>query len=277
AGYEVLKTNQPQLLHFGVADETAWQVGLACGGSIDVFVSILNQDVFQHTKSIYKHEHSGVHITVIAGSDQLIGKELILTEDNKVFGSIGNEWNEQVLNLAKESLVQRNSRRVMLNDNVEIFLSVIQPSPTLVIVGGVHIAKALVSLAKTLGYRTILVDPRESWGNTERFPKVDVIMQTWVDEAFAKININSSTAIAVLTHDPRIDDPAIKIALNSSAFYVGALGSKATNAKRNQRLLSDGLSESQISKNHAPIGLDIGAQNPEEIALAIMSEVVKSF
>lgn len=274
AGMQVLKTNHPQLLHFGVADETAWKVGLACGGSIDIFVHALNQEVFRHLKSIYRNEISAIHVTVIAGSDNLLGKEIIVTEDKQVFGSIGNEWNAQVLNLAMESL---SSRRVVLNENVEAFMSVIQPSPTLVIVGGVHIAKALVSLAKTLGYQTILVDPRQAWGNAERFPNVDLILQTWVDTAFAQINLNSSTAIAVLTHDPKIDDPAIKLALNSSAFYVGALGSKTTNAKRNQRLLSDGVSESQINKIHAPIGLDIGAQNPEEIALAIMSEVVKSF
>ncbi|MBX3037735.1 MAG: XdhC family protein [Anaerolineales bacterium] len=277
AGYEVLKNNQPQLLHFGVADETAWEVGLACGGSIDVFVNVLSQGIFQHLKSIYSNENSAIHITVIAGSDKLIGKEIIITEDKQVFGSLGNEWDSKVLNLAMESLSQRASRRVELNEDTEIFMQTIQPAPTLVIVGGVHIAIALVSLAKTLGYQTILIDPRKAWGNAERFPNVDKLIQSWINEAFAKININSSTAIAVLTHDPKIDDPAIKIALNSSAFYVGALGSKTTNAKRIQRLLDDGVSESHINKIHAPIGLDIGAQNPEEIALAIMSEVVKSF
>jgi xanthine dehydrogenase accessory factor len=274
AGYQVLKTNQPQLLHFGVADETAWEVGLACGGSIDIFVHVLNQEVFQHLKSIYSNESSAIHVTVIAGSDNLLGKEIIITEDKQVFGSLGNEWNVQVLNLAMETL---SSRRVMLNEDVEVFISTIQPSPTLIIVGGVHIATALVSLAKTLCYQTILIDPRKAWGNAERFPNVDLIIQAWVDEAFAKININSSTAIAVLTHDPKIDDPAIKLALNSSAFYVGALGSKSTNAKRHKRLLNDDVNESQLSRLHAPIGLDIGAQNPEEIALAIMSEIVKSY
>lgn len=277
AGYEVLKTNQPKLLHFGVADETAWEVGLACGGSIDIFVNTLNSENFQHIKSIYQNESPAIQVTVIAGSDKFLGKEIIITEDKQAFGSIGNEWDKKVLNLVMESLSQNTSRRVDLNEDIQVFVSLIQPSPTLVIIGGVHIAKALVSLAKTLGYQTILIDPRKAWGNAERFPNVDMIIQSWIDEAFEKINLNSSTAIAVLTHDPKIDDPAIKIALNSSAFYVGALGSKTTNAKRNQRLLSDGVSESQINKIHAPIGLDIGAQNPEEIALAIMSEVVKSF
>lgn len=277
AGMQVLKKNQPQLLHFGVTDETAWQVGLACGGNIDIFVNVLNPEFFEHVKKTLSSEVSAAHITVTRGSDKLLGKEVIVTEDRLAFGSLGNEWDSTVLSLAMETVLQRTSRRVELNEEVEIFIGVIQPPPTLVIVGGVHIAVALVSLAKTLGYQTIVVDPRKAWGNETRFPNVDTLIQSWIDEAFANISINSSTAIAVLTHDPKIDDLAIKLALNSSAFYVGALGSKTTNAKRNQRLLSDGVSQSQINKIHAPIGLDIGAQNPEEIALAIMSEVVKSF
>jgi xanthine dehydrogenase accessory factor len=165
----------------------------------------------------------------------------------------------------------------MLNEDVEIFMEAIVPPPTLVIVGGVHIAIALVSLAKTLGYRTILIDPRQFWGSEERFPHVDQLLQSWADDAFRQIQITRSTAVVMLTHDPKIDDPALKISLISPAFYVGALGSKATNAKRRERLLNDGMSKSQLSRLHAPIGLDIGAQTPEEIALAIMSEVVKSF
>lgn len=277
AGLEVLKTNQPQFLHFGVADETAWGVGLACGGSIDIFVNVLNPVFFQQVKTVLENEISAVHAVVIRGTDKLLGKEVIIAEDIQTFGSLGNEWDSRVLSLAMETLSHRSSRRVKLNEDIEIFMGMIQPSPTLAIVGGTHISIALVALAKTLGYKTIVIDPRKAWGNAERFPNVDVLIQAWIDEAFGQIKINSSTAVAVLTHDPKIDDPAIKIALNSSAFYVGALGSKTTNAKRRERLLNDGVSESQINKIHAPIGLDIGAQNPEEIALAIMSEVVKSF
>jgi xanthine dehydrogenase accessory factor len=164
-----------------------------------------------------------------------------------------------------------------LSEGIEIFVDVILPPPILVIVGGVHIAIALVSLAKALGYRTILIDPRRWWGNEERFPHVDMLIQSWIPDAFLQINLTRSTAIAMLTHDPKLDDPALKIALNSPAFYVGALGSKTTHAKRVKRLLSDGLSESQLSRLHAPIGLDIGAQSPEEIALSIMSEVVDTY
>jgi xanthine dehydrogenase accessory factor len=147
----------------------------------------------------------------------------------------------------------------------------------LIVVGGVQIAIALISLAKTLGYQTIMIDPRSAWGNEERFPHVDRLIQAWPEDAFQRVNVTRSTAIVMLTHDPKLDDPALKIALNGPAFYVGALGSKSTNAKRRERLLGGGMSELGWSRLHAPIGLNIGAQTPEEIALAIMAEVVESY
>lgn len=277
AGYESLKTNRPQLLHFGVADETAWEVGLACGGSIDIFIQPLQLEFFQILRSALIDETPVVHITVIRSADDLIGRELLVSENGLIAGSLGNEWNDAVLKVGIQALSQGISQRAQLNEATEVFLDVLLPSPTIVVVGGVHIAVALVSLAKTLGYRTILIDPRKAWGNAERFPNVDVLLQSWIDDAFRQINITRSTAIASLTHDPKLDDPALKIALNSSAFYVGALGSKTTNAKRRERLLNDGVTESQLARLHTPIGLDIGASTPEEIALAILSEVVKSF
>lgn len=276
AGIESLKTKQPQLLHFGVADETAWEVGLACGGNIDIFVQALDADIFHALRSAVTDEMQAAHVTVIRGPDEILGREMIVFENGNVQGVVGNEWDEAVLKIGKDALLQGSSRRVMLNETVEVFADVILPPQTLILVGGVHIAIALVSLAKTLGYRTILVDPRNAWGNKERFPHVDQLIQAWPDDAFQKIQITRSTAIAMLTHDPKLDDPALKIALSSSAFYVGALGSKATHAKRRARLLNDGMTESQLSRLRAPIGLDIGAQSPEEIALAIMAEIVEA-
>lgn len=273
AGMEVLQTDHPQLLHFGVADETAWGVGLMCGGSIDVFVQPLEAQIFQEIKQVINNEESAIHVTVIDGAGELLGKQVLIQDNQIQYGSLGNEIDSRVLSLSPEV----SAPQQLIIEDVQVFTNIIRPAPTLVIVGGAHIAIPLVSLAKTIGYQTILIDPRKAWGNETRFPHVDKLIQSWVDDAFEQINVNSSTAIAVLTHDPKIDDPAIKLALNSSAFYVGALGSKKTNAKRRERLLNDGMSESQLSRLHAPIGLDIGAQNPEEIALAIMSQIVQTF
>ncbi|HEX5809253.1 MAG TPA: XdhC/CoxI family protein, partial [Anaerolineales bacterium] len=265
-----------RLLHFGVADETAWDVGLACGGSIDIFVKPLDPAFFPALRAAWVEEIHAVHVTVVRGSEHLLGREMLVREDGTVAGMIGNHRHENVLQLARDVLSEGRSRRVMLGEETELFLEIISPSPTLVVVGGVHITVALVSLAKTLGFRTVVVDPRSVWGNEERFPEVDQLIQAWPQVAFAQIKITRSTAVVMLTHDAKLDDPALKIALDSPAFYIGALGSKTTNANRRERLLRDGLSEAQLSRLHAPIGLDIGAETPEEIALAIMAEVVET-
>ena len=224
-----------------------------------------------------EHEQQAVAVTVVRGPDEILGREILVHEDDKLTGTLGGEWDGIMIQLAREVLSNGTSRRVGLNEDIEIFLEVILPAPVLVIVGGVHIAISLTSLAKTLGYRTIVIDPRGAWGNKERFPNVDQLIEAWPDDAFKQIQVTRATAIAMLTHDPKLDDPALKIALSSPAFYVGVLGSKSTHIKRRERLLSDGISEALLSRLHAPIGLDIGASAPEEIALAIMSEVVKSF
>jgi len=274
AGIQSLKTNRPQLLHFGIADETAWEVGLACGGSIDVFVKPLDNDFFEELRSALENNEPLLVATVIRGPDPLLGRELLIRDQSRFTGWPGNEWNGQIDRLASEIFPQGISRRVVLNDDTELFFETILPPPTLVMVGGVHIAIALSSLAKTLGYRTIVIDPRKAWGDPKRFSDVDRLIQAWPEDAFGQIEITRSTAIATLTHDPKLDDPALKYALSSPAFYVGALGSTTTQSKRRERLSREGLSESQLDRLHGPIGLDINAQTPEEIALAIMAEVV---
>jgi len=274
AGVETLKTHQPQLLHFGVADETAWDVGLACGGSIDIFVKPLDPSFFDTLQSVYVEELPAVIATVVRGNDENLGREVLLSEDGSIVGSLGVDLDESALDLARQALEQGVSRNVDLDETTELFLEVILPPPTLIAVGGVHITIALMALAKMLGYRTVVVDPRSAFGNAERFPNVDKLIQAWPDEAFKQVPITRSTAVAMLTHDPKLDDPALKIALPSPAFYVGALGSRTTQAKRHQRLLDEGLSETQLDRLRGPIGLDIKARTPEEIAVSIMAEIV---
>ena len=274
AGVDVLKTGRPQLLHYGVADETAWEVGLACGGSIDIFVKPLDEDFFKEVRAALVEEKPAVVVTVVRGPDAIVGREMLVHEEGRVTGTIGEEWDEVAVRAAREALAEGQSQRVLLGEDVEVFADVLLPPPTLIAVGGVHITIALVALAKTLGYRTVVVDPRSAFGSEARFPDVDQLIQAWPQEAFEQIPITRATAIAMLTHDPKLDDPALKIALTSPAFYVGALGSRTTQAKRRQRLLEEGLTEEQLDRLHGPIGLKIGAGTPEEIALSIMSEIV---
>jgi xanthine dehydrogenase accessory factor len=274
AGMEVLNSNRPQMLHFGVADETAWEVGLACGGSIDIFIQPLNSEIFSALCSILAQEQPAVSLIVIRGPEGLLGREMLFLPNGDVTGAINDELDATALSIARQALAQGESQRVNLNEEVEAFVEVILPPPTVIAVGGVHITIALMALAKTLGYRTVVIDPRSAFGNETRFPQVDQLIQLWPEEAFQQIPITRSTAIAMLTHDPKLDDPALKIALSSSAFYVGALGSKTTQSKRRQRLLGEGLTESQLRRLHGPIGLGIGAGTPEEIAMSIMAEIV---
>ena len=276
-GVQVLKSNRPKLLHFGVADETAWEVGLACGGSIDIFVKPLDTEFYKSLHSVLVEEQPAALVTVVKGPDELLGREMLVREQGEVTGTINDELDTRALNIAKEALTGGESCRVMLNEDVEVFLEVILPPPTLIAVGGVHITIALMALAKTLGYRTVVVDPRTAFGSEERFPNVDQLIQKWPQDAFQEIPLTRSTAVAMLTHDPKLDDPALRIALPSPAFYVGALGSKTTQAKRRQRLLDDGLTEEQLNRLHGPIGLEIGAGTPEEIAMSIMAEIVAAW
>lgn len=276
-GLHVLKTGKPQLLHFGVADETAWEVGLACGGQIDVFVEPLDRAFFEARRGQLLADRPHAVATIIQGSEDLLGREVLLSGDAPVADTSENGLSEQVLAKARQAQVDGSSQRFMLQAEkapVEVFVEVVAPAPTLVIVGGVHIAVALTSIAKALGYRTVVIDPRRSFGSPERFPHVDELIQAWPQEAFARIDLNDKTAVAMLTHDPKIDDPALQIVLDSPAFYVGALGSQKTQANRRQRLLDSGLTSEQLDRLHGPIGLDIGGRAPEEIALAVMAEIV---
>jgi xanthine dehydrogenase accessory factor len=274
AALEVLKSGQPRLLQFGVADETAWDVGLSCGGNIQVFVRPINPKVVQTWKEEDKRGKTLASLMVIAGPQDILGKEIALHEDKT---TVEGDLEPQALDYAQREISHAKPQRFQPDDSVlKYFLNVHRPLPTLIVVGGVHIAIPLVSLAKTLGYRTVVVDPRRMFGSQTRFPNVDQLIQAWPEAAFEDISLTSSSAVAMLTHDPKIDDPALKIVLRSAAFYIGALGSRKTHAKRRQRLLDEGMSESQLERLHAPIGLNLGGRAPEEIALAIMAEIVQA-
>ena len=156
----------------------------------------------------------------------------------------------------------------------KVFLTVYVPAPQLVIIGAVHISQALAPIGKLLGYDVTIVDPRTAFASTERFPDVKVVAE-WPDQALPPLHLDHYTAFVALTHDPKIDDPALTHALNRDCFYIGALGSQKTHARRVERLKAQGLSEVTIARIHAPIGLDIGAVSPAEIAIAIMAQITE--
>jgi xanthine dehydrogenase accessory factor len=156
----------------------------------------------------------------------------------------------------------------------EVFIEAFPPSPKVVIVGAGHIAIPLTTFAKTLGYRVIVVDARATFATRERFPHADEVICEWPDEVLRKMPLHVATAAAVLTHDPKFDEPTLRVLLNSDVSYIGAIGSRKTSQERNERLRQQGITDEQIARIHAPIGLNIGAVSPEEMALAIMAEIV---
>lgn len=159
-------------------------------------------------------------------------------------------------------------------DGQRIFLNVYVPPPRLIIVGAVHIAQSLAPMASLMDFDVTVVDPRRAFATDSRFPGVKV-MQEWADEAFEKLGLDVSTAVATLTHDPKLDDPALEAALGSDVFYIGALGSRRTHAKRKERLSEAGITDEQFTRIHGPIGLNIGARSPAEIAVSILGQIVE--
>jgi xanthine dehydrogenase accessory factor len=181
--------------------------------------------------------------------------------------------NAALLTVARKAMEIGRSETVEI-DGQKIFLNVYVPPARLIIVGAVHIAQSLAPMATMLDFDVTVVDPRGAWATANRFPGVKVI-QDWADEAFQEMGLDVSTAVVTLTHDPKLDDPALESALRSDVFYVGALGSRRTHAKRKDRLAEAGITEEQFARVHGPVGLNIGAKSPAEIAISILGQIVE--
>lgn len=211
-------------------------------------------------------------VTIIRGTG--LGGKIVVTAD-EVTGSLGaSELDIAAIELAKAALDSEKSGIVSIADGVDAFVEVFPVTPQLIIVGAVHAAQALIPIARTLGFYIVVVDARQQLATAERFPDVDELIVSWPDEAIAKLTVTKSTAIAILTHDPKFDEPALLAALATDANYIGAVGSRSTNADRRDRLRAAGVSEVQLARVHGPIGLDIGGKLPEEMAISIMAEII---
>jgi len=275
---KVLKTGTPTRLHFGVTDDTAWDVGLACGGEIDVFVRIFEQSELDNWKKAFKGNQIFCSALVINGDDSVLGRELLIHENNTWGGNdLSPVIQEKIIKTGTEFIKAKSTRasKPDQDQTLEVFYHLVKPKPTLILVGGVHIAIPLVNLAEILGFEVIVIDPRKLFSSKERFPEVKQLLSEWPKTAFEKIHVTQSTAIVLLTHDPKIDDPAIMIALDSPAFYIGALGSQKTHQKRIKRLTDSGIGKEKLAAIHAPVGLDLGGRSPSEIALSVMAEIIQ--
>ena len=274
----VMNSREPRLLTFGVSDEDAWGVGLVCGGTIQVFVepSAALDAVYESFKQHLEARSPIALINVMNGAPEHLNRKLIVLADGRAEGDLDFPGQAETLSdAALELLAKETSGVLELEDGSSLFIEVYPPPPRLVVIGAVHIAQSLLSIAKIAGFDTIVVDPRTAFATGERFPHATQLVQEWPQRALPKLRLDRSAYIAVLTHDPKLDDPALQIALRSDVSYVGALGSRRTNRDRVERLRESGLSEEQISRLHAPIGFDIDARSPGEIAVSIMAEIIQ--
>jgi xanthine dehydrogenase accessory factor len=271
---EAIRRGTPKRIGWGVTHERAWEMGLSCGGQIEVFVE---PEVRPEVLLAARRDSGSVVATVIGGAAPL-GSSLLVEENGSrsAFGEFPATLEESAKEAALAALSKLESRVSTLpsaTGPVELFLEVFPRRPTLLVFGGVHIAMALARMAKPLGYRIVVADGREAFLTRERFPDVDELILGWPDEVFRRVGLDAATCVCLLTHDPKFDEPAVQLALRSPACYVGAIGSRKTQKLRREQLAAAGFSEADIARLRGPIGLDIGGRTPEEIALAILAEI----
>ncbi|MGR3493153.1 MAG: XdhC family protein [Shimia sp.] len=242
---DALGDGQSRMLEFGVSDDEAFAVGLACGGRIRVMVEPVGAAF---------PEGDLERLVVDRAARRLVGYEVDL-----------KTWARQVFTPPRDAVTALDG---------DVFRAVHLPPLRLVVVGAVHIAQHLVPMARACGWDVSVVDPRPVFGAEERFPGVD-LRDAWPDAALAEIGLDTRTAVVTLTHDPKLDDPAISACLATDVMYLGCLGSTRTHGKRVARMRDAGFGEEQIGAIHAPVGLDIGARSPGEIAVSIMAELTQ--
>jgi xanthine dehydrogenase accessory factor len=273
---KVLKNGMPKLLHYGVTQDQAISVGLACGGTIEVWVEKLSKENFERMRKDLVEERLAVVVTVLSGSH--VGEQVYAYPDDSMLGEFSDP---DLTALVKANVVEVFSQQQCMRKTlqvkdqlVDVFFDVLSPSPKLVVVGAVHIAIPLVQYARILGFHTTVIDPRKAFGNIERFPHVDRLVREWPEEFLQRFPWDQGTYLVVVSHDDKLDVPALAIGCQNEARYIGALGSKKTFAKHVRELKEAGITDEQITRIHSPIGVDIAARGPEEIALAIITEMV---
>ena len=251
--FDLLDTGGSKILEFGVSDDEAFAVGLACGGQIRVLVEPvgrdLPEDLLADLVAARAERRPAAYVVDTAGWTRRI-------EGGAVFPD------------------RFRMDRSGFEEDAATFVAVHNPPLRMAVVGAVHIAQPLLAMARLAGYDPVLIDPREAFASEGRFPD-ETIRHDWPDEALAAWGLDARTAVVTLTHDPKIDDPAIMAALRSDVFYLGCLGSKRTHAKRVDRLTAEGFTEAEIARIHAPVGLDIGARSPAEIAVSVMAQITQ--
>jgi xanthine dehydrogenase accessory factor len=270
AAQTAMEDRRHRLLEFGVSNEDAWEVGLACGGTVRIYVEPVGVGTSSHDGPLGREVLESVRRARAAKR-----AVVVLTP---LDGGAVRAWNpgdpplETELREAAERALATDEASSVETGSGTVFVQAVNPPLKLVIVGAVHVAEPLARVASLLGYEVTLVDPRPAFARAERWPGM-VVSTGWPDEVLATMSLDHRTAVVALTHDPKIDDPALEAALRTPAFYVGALGSARTHGARLRRLEASGLPATTLARIHGPVGLRIGARSPGEIAVSIAAEM----
>ena len=276
-GIQVLDGGKPAVAQYSIADELGFQVGLSCGGSIDVLIEpFVSDSAWEALRQALERQLPATFAIGLA-PDSLLGRKLTVLADGEATGSIDPSLDGH---LAEEGhrLLQGGGTRVVdlpwREEVARVFLEAFPPLPSLFIVGATHTAISLCRMAQEVGFQVSVVDARSALATRERFPDADQLIRAWPDEALDKSSLGDYAFVVVLTHDSKFDIPALACALRSQARYIGALGSRATHEQRKKQLSQQGFTEEDLARIHAPIGLDLGVRTPEELAVAILAEML---
>lgn len=272
---QILKNGEGKQLSFGVTNDEAWEVGLSCGGKIEVYVEPFlgfeeNEKILWEKLEDCLVNNQGCILTTRLEDRK--GQHILILSDEEIVGENGNEA------IQKEGLraFQERKNQVVEVEGVQYFVQVFPRQSQMLIIGAAHITVDLVQLAKVYDFQTIVIDPRGIFTNKTQFTiQPDFIFEKYPSEVLYQFKLDAYTYAIVLSHDPKIDDNALEILLRSKVGYIGALGSRKTHAKRVSRLLEKGFSEEEIEKIHSPVGVNIKAKTPKEIALSIMGEIIQ--
>ncbi len=270
-GFLSFKAGRGRLLEYGLSDEDVMAVGLSCGGQIRVFVEPLDAQWWACLEPMVREHNVAYTVTALEGS--MIGEKVLFDGTMTPIYQTANVPTKTVEEWARLALGLTESQEIQTSDHV-VFVDAHMPPPHLVIIGGAHVAMPLHTMAKTLGFRVTLIDPRPAFASAERFPQVDRIIHQYPDDALDALKLDQHTYMAVLAHDPKIDDPALLTALQTDIRYIGVMSSKRAHQDRAARLREKGVSNEQLARLHTPVGLKIGSKTPEEIALSVMAEIV---
>ena len=274
---QVLDSRSPEVASYGIADELAFQVGLSCGGSIDVLIEpFVSGSEWDALRRSVESQQPAVYAVGLAPTP-LLGRKLTRLIGGRSVGSIERSLDSDIAEESDQLMQTAGTKVVTLpwrGEQAQVFLETFRPSPSLLIVGATHAAISLCRLATEVGFQVTVIDARSALATPERFPNAERIIHAWPEEALAQVSLDNYSSLVVLTHDPKFDVPALAHALHSAARYIGAQGSRVTHEGRTKQLRQQGFGDADLARIRSPIGLDIGSRTPAELAVAILAEVL---